>query len=215
MDNDDRSSRLLSLLAPCRAAAIRTARRLSRSNADGDDLFHDAVFDAYRGLHTLRDESRFRAWFFSILLRLGRRRRWWWRDFLPLRDVAEPTSEGDGDDDRAAWLRRALQKLAPLEREALVMAELEGFTIAEIAESQASTVTAVKTRISRAKKRLRERYVSTGFARFDAAAAPAQDANDPTRHAGPASIAPAAEGAEGKGFHPERTAVRSPPREKS
>jgi DNA-directed RNA polymerase specialized sigma24 family protein len=41
-----------------------------------------------------------------------------------------------------------------------VMAELEGFSIAEIAESQRSTATAVKTRISRAKKRLRERYAT-------------------------------------------------------
>jgi RNA polymerase sigma-70 factor (ECF subfamily) len=169
MENDDRSSRLLRLLAPCRASAIRTARRLSRSNADGDELFHDAVFHAYRGLHALRDESRFRAWFFSIMLRLGRRRRWWWLDFLPLRDIDEPTSEADADSDRATWLRRALHKLAPREREALVMSELEGFSIAEIAESQGSTVSAVKTRISRAKKRLRERYVDEDFPRPDAA----------------------------------------------
>lgn len=158
MENDERSRRLLGLLAPHRASAIRAARRLSRSDADGDELFHEAVFHAYRGLHTLRDESRFRAWFFSIMLRLGRRRRWWWRDLLPLRELDAPVSRDPVDSERAEWLRGALQKLAPVEREALVMSELEGFSLAEIAASQASTVTAVKTRISRAKKRLRERY---------------------------------------------------------
>lgn len=158
MENGERGRRLLSLLEPHRASAIRTARKLSRSNADGDELFHDAVFHAYRGLHTLREESSFRAWFFSILLRRGRRRRGWWLDFLPLRESDEATSEDDADSERAAWLRRALQKLAPVEREALVMSELEGFSIAEIAQSQGCSVTAVKTRISRAKKRLRERY---------------------------------------------------------
>jgi len=136
MENDERSRKLFRLLAPHREAAIRTARRVSKSNADGDELFHEAVFNAYRGLHTLRDESSFRAWFFSILLRLNRRRRWWWRDFLPLREIDEPTSEGDAGSDRVEWTRRALMKLAPLEREALVMAELEGFSNAEIAESR-------------------------------------------------------------------------------
>lgn len=165
MENEERSRRLFRLLAPHRETAVRTARRLSRSNADGDELFHDAVFKAYRGLHTLRDESSFRAWFFRILLRLSRRHRWWWRDFMPLREIDEPTSEADTDSERAEWIRRALQKLSPLEREALVMAELEGFSIAEIADSQGSSVSAVKTRISRAKQRLRERYLQTGLAR--------------------------------------------------
>jgi len=116
------------------------------------------VFHAYRGLHTLRDESSFRAWFFSILLRLSRRRRGWWLNFWPLRETDEATTEDDAEAERARWLRRALQRLTPLEREALVMSELGGFSIAEIAQSQGSSVSAVKTRISRAKKRLRERY---------------------------------------------------------
>jgi RNA polymerase sigma-70 factor, ECF subfamily len=164
MEDGERGRQLLRLLEPCQAAAIRTARRLSRSDADGDELFHDAVFHAFRGLHALREESAFRAWFFSILLRLSRRRRGWWQDFLPLRESDEVATDSTPDTERAAWLRRALHKLAPLEREALVMAELEGFSIAEIAESQASSVTAVKTRISRAKKRLRERYASAARA---------------------------------------------------
>ena len=116
------------------------------------------MFHAYRGLHTLRDESSFRAWFFSILLRLSRRRRGWWLNFWPLRETDEATTEDDAEAERARWLRRALQRLTPLEREALVMSELGGFSIAEIAQSQGSSVSAVKTRISRAKKRLRERY---------------------------------------------------------
>lgn len=167
MDNDERCRRLLALLAPHRESAVRTARKLSRSNADGDELFHDAVFKAYRGLPALRDESSFRAWFFSILLRLSRRRRWWWRDFLPLRDIDEPTSEVEAESDRVAWIRRAIQRLDPVEREALVLSELEGFTLAEVAAMQGSTVTAVKTRISRAKKRLRERYVGAPSALSD------------------------------------------------
>ncbi len=164
MENEERGRRLLTLLEPHRASAVRTARRLSKSNPDGDELFHDAVFHAYRGLHSLRDESSFRSWFFSILLRLSRRRRGWWLDFWPLRESDEATTEVDADSERALWLRRALQRLTPLEREALVMSELAGFSLAEIAESQGSTVSAVKTRISRAKKRLRARYANIGRA---------------------------------------------------
>lgn len=65
-----------------------------------------------RGLHTLREEGSFRAWFFSILLRLGRRRRGWWLDFLPLRESHEATSESDAHSGRAEWLQAPAQHVA-------------------------------------------------------------------------------------------------------
>src|SRR5262245_34979293 len=64
--------RFLSLLAPHHDAARATARRLSRSWADGDDLFQEAALRALDRLDELRDERSFRAWFYAVLLSVHR-----------------------------------------------------------------------------------------------------------------------------------------------
>ena len=48
--------------------------------------------------------------------------------------------------------------LAPLEREAIVLFELEGFSLEEIVALQKSSLSAVKSRLVRARGRLRRHY---------------------------------------------------------
>ena len=50
---------------------------------------------------------------------------------------------------------RAVQLLPPLQREALVLAEYEEFTLDEIAHATESAVTSVKSRLHRARVNLR------------------------------------------------------------
>ena len=54
-DGEDRQRRLLALIGPLHDRARMTARRLCRSHADGDDLFHEAVLRALDHLDELRD----------------------------------------------------------------------------------------------------------------------------------------------------------------
>ncbi len=76
-DAEARWQRLLVLLEPVHRQAVATARRLCRSAADGDDLHQEAVLRAFAKLHTLRDEGRFRPWFYAALL--SRHRSLWRR----------------------------------------------------------------------------------------------------------------------------------------
>jgi RNA polymerase sigma-70 factor (ECF subfamily) len=55
-------------------------------------------------------------------------------------------------------MARALATLAPPEREAVVLFELEGFTLDEVATAQQSSIPAVKSRLVRARARLRRHY---------------------------------------------------------
>ena len=55
-------------------------------------------------------------------------------------------------------MARALATLAPQEREAIVLFELEGFTLDEVVALQQSTLSAVKSRLVRARARLRRHY---------------------------------------------------------
>ena len=66
-----------SLFAACAASAFGVAMRLTRSQADAEDLVQDAAFLAHRGFDSFMPGTNFRAWFFKILLNSyysGRRR---------------------------------------------------------------------------------------------------------------------------------------------
>lgn len=171
-DQDRRWERLTGLLEPIHEQAQATARHLCRCPAEGDDLYQEAVLRAFRKLHTLREESRFRSWFFAVLLSIhrSRSRRSFWKRFLPLPDA--PAEDAgwigkDGRDEGEAMLgaRRAanaLSRLAPEQREAIVLHEIEGFTMDEIAAIQGASRAAVKSRVLRGRERLRKIYATMG-----------------------------------------------------
>lgn len=169
--------RLCRLLSPLHPAVRATARRLCQSPADGDDLLHEAVLRALSRIDQLREEARFRAWFYAVLLSVHRERsrRAFWRRFVPFLSP-HPDHPSDGDraaiestqggspilDEetrtRAARVSTALQALPTVQREAIVLFEVEGFAIDEIAALQHVSQSAVKSRLLRARDRLRTHY---------------------------------------------------------
>lgn len=160
--------RLLHLLEPIHQRAKLTARRLCRSDAEGDDLFQDAALRALTRLGDLRDDGAFAAWFYRILVSLHRTRtrRSLWQRLLSLDDVfdtgKEPAGEDGGrwEDERlgAERMRRALATLPPVQREAVVLSDVDGYALEEIAEIQGVSLSAVKSRIVRGRERLRRHY---------------------------------------------------------
>jgi len=171
-DRDGRWERLSRLLEPIHERAAATARNLCRSSGEGDDLYQEAVLRAFDKLHTLRDEARFRSWFFAVLLSVhrSRLRRAFWKRFLPLEDVP-PEAPGlageDGRDREDALLAarraaRALSRLSAVQREALVLHVLQGFTMEEVAAMQGVTEAAVKSRVLRGREKLRRHYRRLG-----------------------------------------------------
>ena len=169
----DRWNRLVRLLKPIHAQAMATARRLCRSVQDGDDLYQETVLRAYDKLDGLRDESRFRPWFFATLLSRHRSRmRRPRRESASLEDLVGRRNEPVGEDGtswdeerrRAERAARALAGLRPEQCEAIVMHDIEGFGVDEVAEMQGVTPSAVKSRLSRGRERLRRFYLKHGEA---------------------------------------------------
>jgi RNA polymerase sigma-70 factor (ECF subfamily) len=166
-ENPGRWQELLSRLQPFHESAALTARRLARTSDDGDDLLSEAILRAFEKLPSLRDPARFRSWFFAVLLSVhrNRARRHFWKRFLPL-DGMTNGSEPVGLDGarqvelarRAERARRALNTLNAEQREAIVLFELQGFTIEEIAEMSNVGISAIKSRLARGRERLRQRY---------------------------------------------------------
>ena len=165
--------RLATLLGPIHPNAVATARRLTRSRSDGDDLYQESVLRAFAKLHTLRDESRFRSWFYATLLsrHRSRLRRVFWKRQVPLENAFSGEHEPIGEDgarwqERLEQANRAAAALAALDapqREVIVLFEIDGYTIEEVADMQRASISAVKSRLSRGRRKLRRFYERRGI----------------------------------------------------
>jgi RNA polymerase sigma-70 factor (ECF subfamily) len=161
----ERQQRLLHLLAPIHDVVRLSARRLCRCNSEGDDLFQEAALRALLRIDDLKDPLRFRAWFYAVLLSVHRERsrRSFWRRFVPFLggdEEAAPQRAYDETRGESAQLSAALFRLPAEQREAVVLFEVDGYSIEEIAEMQRASVTAVKTRLARGRQRLRQHYTA-------------------------------------------------------
>ena len=138
-------------------------RRVADSEAEADDLVQETWLRVLRGLPGLRDPRRLRSWLFGIAHRVlidRLRSRYAEPDHAPVDALA------DGADLQAEHLRhdqveRGLAALAPPEREAVVLFHLEGLSLAETAEVMAVPVGTAKSRLHRARSRLRAALEAT------------------------------------------------------
>lgn len=150
------------LLEPHWEKLCALARQLAPSGEE-DDLLQDCLLKGVGGLPGLRDVDRFMAWMARILVHEARRRhrRGLWRRWGTRADPAEAMelpSGGDagGEEHLRRWhLKCALAALAPARREVLLLHYLGGLSLAEVAQARGEALSAVKTRISRARRELR------------------------------------------------------------
>ncbi|MDP4198150.1 MAG: RNA polymerase sigma factor [Bacteroidota bacterium] len=152
----------LALLGPCLPALNRFALAMCRDKRVCDheaakDLVSETVLKAFESFERVREHKAFLSYLFTIALRIHRheqKRRAIW---LPLaKEHANHHAETSAPDAGAdtAQLYAALARLPKEQREAIVMSEIVGLSLAEVAEAQSASLSAVKTRVSRGRKRL-------------------------------------------------------------
>jgi RNA polymerase sigma factor (sigma-70 family) len=164
---ESRRERFRRLMEPVHARCAAFARGLSRSRADGDDLYQEAILRAYERVDGLRDDGAFRTWLFRIVVTVHRNRvrAAFWRRWSPFHahDVERlekdyRTNDSPEAAEAARRAREALATLPAVQREAIVMFEIEGMTVDEIAAIQHVSASAVKSRLSRGRDRMRAHY---------------------------------------------------------
>lgn len=162
-------ARFQRLLEPIHDRAVVFARSVCRSRADGDDLFQEAVMRAIDKLPALRDDGAFRFWLYRVIISVHRNRyrKAFWRRLLPL-DTEPAAPERVAEVGGADRMRVALAELPHDQREALVLFEIEGWKVEELAELLGISGSAVKSRLVRGRERLRTIYTR----KFGTAAAP-------------------------------------------
>ena len=143
--------------------------RVTTNHHDAEDAFTAALYLGWKNLPTFRGESGFGTWMYRIAsntaLEVVRRRkptvsidapRDQDSEDSPSFEIADPVAEFEQSIADNDALSSALARIPEASREALILSEIAGLTLAEIAEHQGSSLSATKVRVHRARKSLRE-----------------------------------------------------------
>jgi RNA polymerase sigma factor (sigma-70 family) len=167
---------------------MRGARRLTRNNADAEDLLQDALLHAYAGFGTFQESSNLKAWLFRILYnrwvsahRTKQRR--------PVEVSVDVVTDRDLVSDGArvpaglrsaeaevldalpdSEIKAAMESLPEGFRAAVYYTEVQGYTYAETAAILGIPHGTVMSRASRGRQRLRIALAHIAPNRGDSAA---------------------------------------------
>lgn len=145
--------------APCHDPFIRYCSALAYGKMDTEDLVQDVLLSAFQHFDRIRKHGEL----LHYLIRAARNRsisKWRKRNF----QTEWVDKHGDHLEAKGLspemrldiqLLYRTLDRLPGHQRDALVLFEISGFSMKEIADIQASTVGAIKTKISRGRKQLK------------------------------------------------------------
>lgn len=138
---------------------------LTRNPAEAEDLVQETYLRAFRFSHRFQPGTHLRAWLFQILrntfltfYRLRERELPLAEDGVPDWDAPmfhEAPAEDPSVLEAHTDLERAMRRLPDEFRTVLLLAEVEGLPLEEVAQIMACPVGTVKSRIFRAKERLR------------------------------------------------------------
>ena len=151
------------------------AMRMLGDRDEAQDVAQDAFIRAYRSIGAFRGDAKLSTWLISITMNLCRNRRRWWarrrriiaaslddpidtEEGMLEREIADPAPSPASAAERhelQQQLAGALQLLNEGERRIVVLRDIQGYAYEEIADVLRCRVGTVKSRLSRARLRLR------------------------------------------------------------
>ncbi len=139
------------------------ALRYLGNEEDAKDVTQEVFFSVFRNLHQLRNSEAFPSWIYKITLNCIRQhvRRFPKQLQLNQEIVGESEPKGEG------LVEKALAYLSPQHREVILLKEVEGFSIKEIAEMLGVPEGTVKSRLFYGLKSLREIYLKLREGRYE------------------------------------------------
>jgi len=157
------------------AKLYRVAQRILSDAKDSEEIIQDVLWTVYRKANTFKGEAKFSTWLYRLTVNasLGRIRKRKQRSEIeyraylpkfhsdghhrarPVVDWSDTLDEKYAEHEIAVLIGNALDQLKPIDRSVVVLSDMEGFADREIAAVLELTVSAVKTRLHRARLFLR------------------------------------------------------------
>lgn len=136
---------------------------------DTDDLLQEIFIKALRQGGDFCQLDNPRAWLFHVARNLLIDRLRLTRERVPLPDdlSAEPEPELRPVDELSQCIPRVLSELSPVDREAIMLCDLQGMTQQAYAQRAGLSLPAAKSRVQRARARLQAQMVTACQVGFD------------------------------------------------
>jgi RNA polymerase sigma-70 factor, ECF subfamily len=167
---DERNRRYMELLEPVYNDCQRWAYSLAQDYNDAQDILAQSVLNGLSYIHQLKNDGAFKTWMFRIIhntykhwLRTSKRQ----PEAVNPEDLSFRSPRADQwteNVERTETVQRLLMELAPEQREALVLFELQELSIKEVAVVLGKQETAVRVLLHRARARFKERLEAAGIA---------------------------------------------------
>lgn len=158
MSETQKQNLFLALLEPVHQSLSDYCRAMQHNQHDAEDLLSDTLLVAFENLDKLRDRSAFRSYLFGIACRLSKKRfrnekkKGVWNEEQMQNNASNLPSPDSLPDVKVLY--SALNELPEKQKEALVLFEISGFSIREIAAIQNSSESAIKQRLKRGREKL-------------------------------------------------------------
>lgn len=164
--NNSGMDKFIELVKPHYSDALRYSRALcsGKHSDDARDVLQQAFLKAIENFGSLQEHSKFKSWFFKIITNCfyDVTRKHFWKNLSSLdnyeakEQIPDLYNSYEANETRNI-ISLALEKLSDKERTAILLFEIEGFSIEEISELQnEKSQSAVKSRLSRARIKLKD-----------------------------------------------------------
>ena len=149
------------------------ALRMLGNPTDAEDAAEESVIKLYYSMKKFRGQSSFSTWVYAVtrntcldIIRKNVKT----RSDIDIEEVEYFVSSHEGDPHEAtergqkvAFLKKTINSLPEENRKTLILREMDGYSYEEIAELLNISVGTVKSRISRAKERIRTEFEKAGL----------------------------------------------------
>jgi RNA polymerase sigma-70 factor (ECF subfamily) len=157
---EEKQKQFMRLYQPCHQQLSNYCRVMTGNMENGKDLMGETIMAAFENFDRLKKTDSFLFFLLGIAKRIylnSNRRQKFKGEYNPQKvaqiedESAHPNKKMD-----ATLLYELLEKLPMAQKEALVLFEINGFHLQEVADLQKSSLSAVKSRLARGRQKLAE-----------------------------------------------------------
>lgn len=164
------------LILSCKGKAYNIALRYMKNEQDALDVLQDSFIKIFRHLNKFKEDSKFDTWVYKIVVNTcndalrknvkHRKELHLYKDdedgnetLLEFVDNSPTPEETLVRSENALYLQECLNKVGDEHREILILRDMQGMSYEEISEITSCNIGTVKSRINRARTKLRDIYL--------------------------------------------------------